>query len=149
MKTNLKYTAIALLAMGSIFTSCEKSDLAPSNPATLNTDVTEEQKMELNRAKIVGRWKVEAYNEQGEDQTSQFNGWVITFQRGGRLSATNGETTVQGRWNRNMGILNIEFGNALPYGDLTNKWHLGTVNDTRAEMKAQNGNSTDYLILVR
>ena len=150
MKAKVKYTAVALLVAGSIFTSCEKSDLVPATPdgVTMN----DESKAYV-RYGIVGKWKVLKYKESGLDQTRQFDGYEFDFREGGRLVVTNGFRTSYGSWSHRVGDLNdplvIDLGRRMPFADLTDKWIMVTASGTRLEMTTGSGTRMDNLVFER
>ncbi|MAN60202.1 MAG: hypothetical protein CMC08_10240 [Flavobacteriaceae bacterium] len=45
-----------------------------------------------------GTWRISSFIDSGEDETTDFNGYVFTFNTDGSLVAVNGTTTVSGTW---------------------------------------------------
>jgi len=65
-------------------------------------DIIDDQN--INSAQIVtntaqvGTWRISYFFDSDEDETSDFNGFVFTFNEDGSLSAVNGSTSVIGTW---------------------------------------------------
>lgn len=45
-----------------------------------------------------GTWRITSFIDSGDDETSDFNGYVFTFNEDGSLVAVNGNDTVTGIW---------------------------------------------------
>ncbi|WP_236641974.1 hypothetical protein [Dokdonia sinensis] len=93
---NLKWNTSVLSAMvlGLLsFSSCETDD---------NSDSSENNQVEVSAVNSVatasGTWRVSSYIDDGENETSDYNGYDFTFGDDGVLTATNGTTTLVGTW---------------------------------------------------
>lgn len=96
-----------------------------------------------------GTWRVSNFNDSGQNETSDFNGYDFTFNSDGTLVATNGTTTVNGSWSVTDDSnssddsssdddidFNIFF--AVPetsdFEDLNDDWDVVTTSSTRIEL---------------
>lgn len=60
--------------------------------------MTAQEIEEANSIANSGAWTITNYNDDGQDETSDYNGYTFTFEDGGVLRATNGTTTLTGTW---------------------------------------------------
>lgn len=89
MKNQFK-TILLLLAVSLTLFSCGNDDNSDSN----------NQNSAAQTAAIArtGNWRITSFIDSGNDETSNFNGYVFTFNQDGSLVAVNGNTTVTGTW---------------------------------------------------
>jgi hypothetical protein len=113
-----------------------------------------------------GTWRISNFNDSGQNETSDFNGYDFTFNSDGTLVATNGSTTVNGTWSVTDDSnssddsssdddidFNIFF--AVPetsdFEDLNDDWDIVTTSSTRIELIDISGGNggVDMLIFER
>lgn len=91
MKTIQKSIFLAMIAL--MLGACETDDSANNNdPMTAQ---------EIEAASMVatsGTWRVTNYNDDGQDETSDYTGYSFTFETTGVLTATKDATTISGTW---------------------------------------------------
>ncbi|MDQ3047442.1 MAG: hypothetical protein M3R27_07840 [Bacteroidota bacterium] len=153
MKANINITAIALLTLGTIFTSCEKSDLTPATPPVVQN---EESNREMRSPLFLGTWKIARYSMNDMDHTPEFSGWLLHIKTGGILVAKKGAMTINGTWSHGTDVkfdynpaLHIRLGSGLPMGQLTDKWYQAAVSNNQLEFKTYGAMGPEYLILER
>ncbi len=157
MKTNLKYASVALIALGAILTSCEKSELTPAGQNTMETKASDDQDRDASRNyKLIGDWKLARYIEGSENQTAQFDGFVFSFKENGHLIAIRGNERVSGLWSRGFNNSNntrkklyIDLGARMPFSDLTDTWQIIEMTSNRVQLKRVFDSQNDYVTFVR
>ena len=75
------------------FSSCGTDD---SNDSSENSEI--EVSTVNTIATASGTWRVSSYIDDGENETSDYNGYNFTFGDNGVLTATNGTETLVGTW---------------------------------------------------
>ncbi|RAJ05397.1 hypothetical protein LX64_02555 [Chitinophaga skermanii] len=123
-------------------TACSKSDDNSTPP--VNT-----------AAPTSGTWRVTLFSERGENNTSKFNGYTFTFNRGGTATAMKDAITKNGTWsfgNSNRRY-NIDFGvktdSNKPLGELTDDWVIVEVSTTKITLKDDNESSNEQLVFTK
>lgn len=160
MKTNVKNRLIILassLVVGLFLLSCSTDD--DSN----NTDNTQEI-MEANSIATTGTWRVSSLIDDGQDETSDFNGYVFTFDSSGSLTASNGTTDLVGTWSIEDDSssdddddddidFNIFFAvsDDDDFDDLVDDWDIVSINDTMISLVDVSGGNggTDTLVFTK
>lgn len=82
---------VLLLAISFTFISCNSDDDSDSNNNQNSVD-------ETIAIAQTGTWRITSFIDSGDDETSDFNGYVFTFNENGSLVADNGSVTVTGTW---------------------------------------------------
>lgn len=160
MKTNVKNRLrilISSLVVGLFLISCSTDD--DSN----NTDNTQEI-MEANSIATTGTWRVSSLIDDGQDETSDFNGYVFTFDSSGSLTASNGTTDLIGTWSIEDDSssdddddddidFNIFFAVSEDddFDDLVDDWDIVSINDTMISLVDVSGGDggTDTLVFTK
>lgn len=73
--------------------ACETDD-----DSNNDDQMTAQEIEEANTIANSGAWIITNYNDEGQDETSDYNGYTFTFDDAGVLRATNGTTTLTGTW---------------------------------------------------
>ena len=82
-----------------------------------------------------GIWIVASYTDDGEDETSDYNGYEINFNNGGNVFATNGNI--------------INFDSQIPFQEFNdNNWNVLSVSSTEVVIKDGNGGNGGTEILT-
>jgi hypothetical protein len=131
MKKLLFLAAIAISL--SVFTSCTRS----------SADTTT-----IDNAATTGQWKVGYYWDE-KDETSNFAGWVFTFNANGTASATNGAATINGTWLVKEGEFRIDLGAGDPLSGISKHWLIVEKSNTAIKLKDDNSLQDDQLHLVK
>lgn len=73
-------------------------------------------------------WKVTHYDEDGTDDTRNFEGYAFSFNSNGNVVATQTGNNVQGTWSTSTDDdhdkLLLNFGNTSPFEELNEDWHI-------------------------
>lgn len=116
MRTSVKFTAIAALALiVVVFSNCSKND-SKDNNGPISTIVTS------------GVWKVTLFSERGNNETSDFNVYEFIFASDGTFMADKNGNMQHGTWSENTSSnkLIIDIGpkqdSNKPLGELTDDW---------------------------
>jgi hypothetical protein len=98
-------------------------------------------------------WFVSNYTDDGNNETSDFNGFEFTFNTSGTVSAVNGGTTIAGTWSSqdNATELLLDFGTNMPLDELNDDWDVVSISSTQIELQdvSGGGGGTDTLTLQK
>lgn len=95
-----------------------------------------------------GSWRITNFNDSGQDETADFNGYNFTFNSDGSLVATNGSNTLTGTWSvlddsnssDSSSEDDIDFNIFFPvpdsndFEDLNDDWDIVSTSSTRIEL---------------
>lgn len=100
-----------------------------------------------------GTWFVFSYLDDGDDETGDYNGYDVTFNTNGTVTATNGGTTNNGTWEvlSAGNKLLMDFGVQLPFEEFNDDWDVLSATNTRVELQdvSGGGGGTDTLIFEK
>lgn len=102
-----------------------------------------------------GEWFVQSYIDDGDDETSDYNGYVLTFNADGTVNAVNGATTLTGNWSvtsSSSGLdVILDFGTQFPFDEFNDDWDVSNFTDTLVELFDVSGGNggTDYLTFAK
>ena len=145
--TNLRTVISIILGFGLMLITCSKDD-SSSNDTVKTTIETIVQS---------GTWKIELYEDSGNDETNHFSGYNFTFYINGVLNANNGIVNHDGTWSitdsnssddsQDDLDFNINFIVTNDFEDLNDDWDLISYSSIRIELIDVSGGSgeTDYL----
>jgi hypothetical protein len=135
--TRINHLVLTGILFFSVFISCKKEDNSNQTP-TNTTNIVQQ-----------GKWKITYYNDNGKDETANFNGYTFSFEAGGKLVATK-STTLIGSWSSgtddSQPKLNISFLTS-PLSSLNDDWHILEQTAKKIKLEDVNGGNggTDYL----
>lgn len=98
-----------------------------------------------------GQWYVQKYIDNGKDETNDYNGYVVTFNSNGSVTAENSNNTNTGTWsvvNSSSGIdVILNFGSAMPFNEFNDDWDVSTFTNNKVELVDISGGNggTDFL----
>lgn len=98
-----------------------------------------------------GQWYVQSYIDDGDDETNDYNGYVLGFYANGTVTAENGSNTNNGTWSVVAGSNGLEvildFGVSIPFDEFNDDWDVDTYTTTRVELADVSGGNggNDYL----
>ncbi len=104
-----------------------------------------------------GSWKITKFIDSGNDETSNFNGYLFVFADNGQVSASNGSNSYSGSWsitdsNSNDDStedldFNLNFNTSNGFEDLNDDWDFISQSATKIELidVSGGGGGTDYL----
>jgi len=131
---------ILMIAAVLAFASCRKNDdNSPSSPGTVTNTVQQ------------GAWRISNFNDNGNNETSHFNGYTFTFFSGGTITAVNGTNTFNGTWTSQYDDshdkLLLNFGSASLFEELNEDWHVLEQNNSLIRLEHMSGGNggTDHL----
>jgi len=145
---NLLVFVIAVLA----FKSCSKDDA--NN--TVKIDASDIPAIEA--AITGGDWKISYYFDSDKDETTDYAGYVFTFQSDGVLAVSNGSTALSGAWSLTNSSsdssdvdFNIAFSSPEIFEELSDDWDIKKYSTTNVELFAISGGdeSTDLLTFTK
>ena len=158
MKNSKIYGFIIVVTM--IIISCSTDDNENNQNSTIQ--IQEAQSTAQN-----GTWRITNFNDSGQDETSDFNGYTFTFAADGTLTATNGNNTLTGSWSvtddsssndddddDNDSSSDIDFNIFFPvsesndFEDLNDDWDIMSITDNRIELRDVSGGNGGIDVLV-
>lgn len=105
-----------------------------------------------------GTWRITRYEDSGNNETSNFNGYNFTFGPSNVLSATNDTNSYSGTWSVSSNIsnddnpsndidFNILFSTPVNFEDLSDDWDIVSYSANKIQLKDVSGGNggTDYL----
>lgn len=131
-----KLTLILLLFVS--FASCNRDNNSP----VVDTN-----------APTSGTWRVTLFSERGNNETSDFSGYVFTFAGNNTAVATKGVTTKNGTWNITSNRFNLDLGVKSdankPLGELTDDWKIISITTTEIKLTDDNASSAEFLTFTK
>lgn len=131
MKTKI---LIALLALG-MLVACKKKTIR-----SIENDMSD------------GTWKISLFQEDGFNETSDYEIYTFNFENNGSVIASNNGFSVTGSWNVGKDDGHVEFNLTLPIplDDLSDDWEVVSNSSTKLELKDVSGDgSVDYLTFIK
>jgi len=131
---NMKTTLLAISILFITAVSCSK---------------TSTKKVE--KTLVEGNWKITLFQEDNENETYYFTGYVFTFKNDNTVSAVNGSTTINGTWklekesnddNPKHTELILTFPAQNNFDELTDDWHVIKLEDKRIELEDISGDGS-------
>ncbi len=112
----------------------------------------EEPIVSLSDIIIEGTWMVAKYNDSGDDETLDFNGFSFVFQEEGTVVATKNDDVVEGTWSVNTDSgqekFILDFGETLPLSEFNDDWDIEDVLVNRVEFHSISGGDGTLDVLV-
>ena len=156
MKKRKIVNLIIVFLLMATFLACSNDDSTNNNNDSNNIDTEIQQTSNLMTS---SDWIITNFNDSGQDETSNFNGYSFSFNSDGTLVATNGSDMVAGTWsivddssnddsNDNDDIdFNIFFASPDDFNDLSDDWNIvSKTNSTIVLIDVSGGNGgTDHL----
>jgi len=159
MKTKI-ISILTIVMYVAFVSSCSSDD---DSSGTNNQDNSADQTTQIAQD---GNWKVTQFIDSGEDETSDFTGFVFTFNNDGTLVAVKDELTVNGTWSVTDGDdssdddagtdddeFNIFFDvpEINDFDDLSDDWDIVSVSSSKIELIDVSGGNggTDNLIFEK
>lgn len=115
MRQTKSLLILALMGGALAFTSCKKEDFT-SDAVTTTLKA--------------GSWKITSYKESKDDHSSDFTGYIFTFNADGTALAVKGTDSTSGTWSSsdnnddNSAHLTLNFGAADPLKEIADDWHV-------------------------
>lgn len=110
----------------------DSSDDNSPSTSNVNTNVTS------------GTWRVTLFQEDGTNQTSNFNGYDFSINSNGTIVAVNGSTTKNGNWSTYSDSGTTKFDivfldNNGPFEEISEDWRVLASTTTKLELKHVSG----------
>lgn len=125
---------IALLAFG-MLVACKKKTIR-----TIDNDMSD------------GIWKISLFQEDGFNETSDYEIYTFNFEDNGSVIASNNGFSVTGSWSVGKDDGHVEFNLSMPIplDDLSDDWEVISNSSTKLELKDVSGDgSVDYLTFIK
>ncbi|MBL0912911.1 MAG: hypothetical protein IBJ09_11120 [Bacteroidia bacterium] len=132
---------LGVMATVAVFTACKKENSNPSPADTFDT---------VSK----GEWQVQYFFDDN-DETYKFEGYVLTFNSNGTVTAVKGTDVVNGTWNTGIDDsqtkLDLNFNNSNLFDELNDDWHVQELSATKIVTEDVSGGNgeTDYLTLQK
>lgn len=147
MKKNMILSIFVLFSMALM--SCSNDDDSSSSDSSSTI-------IQLETSITSGSWIVSNFVEDGNDQTSHFNGFTFSFSTNGTVTAINGDTTMNGTWVTGIDsstpkfILNFNVTNG-PFEEISEDWRIENTSSTVIELRHVSGGdgSVDLLTFTK
>ena len=135
-RKKLKFGILFIVAL--TFMACSSDD----NNNDTNNNNTNTEIQQTSDLMTSSDWIITNFNDSGQDETNNFNGYSFTFNSDGTLIATNGSNMVSGTWsivddssnddsNDNDDIdFNIFFASPDEFTDLSEDWNIVSKTNT-------------------
>lgn len=107
---------------------------------------------DLENILMDGTWIVALYDEDGDDQTNDYNGYIFDFMNGGAVLVT-GPSTINGTWSvipsgNDLEML-LDFGTSVPLDEFNDDdWEVIDVQNNRVEIRDVSGGNGGIDTLV-
>lgn len=110
----------------------DSSDDNSPSTSNVNTNVTS------------GTWRVTLFQEDGTNQTSNFNGYDFSINSNGTMVAVNGSTTKNGNWSTYSDSGTTKFDivfldNNGPFEEISEDWRVLSSSASKLELKHVSG----------
>lgn len=110
----------------------DNSDDNSPSTSNVNTNVTS------------GTWRVTLFQEDGTNQTSNFNGYDFSINSNGTIVAVNGSTTKNGNWSTYSDSGTTKFDivfldNNGPFEEISEDWRVLSSSASKLELKHVSG----------
>ena len=155
---NLGFLLMLSFSLMSAMCSSDDDDGSPNNNS--------QQIAEIESIAQSGTWRITNFNDSGQNETSDFNGYDFTFNSDGSLVATNGSNTLTGTWSvtddsnssdDSSSDDDVDFNIFFPvpensdFEDLNDDWDVVSTTSTRIELIDVSGGNggTDMLTFER
>lgn len=98
----------------------------------------------------VGTWRITLYMDDNKNETSDYNGYIFTFNANGTATAVKNSVTKNGTWSSFMDDGKVKFllnfGDILPLDEISDDWDVIEITTNRIKLEDTSGDgSKDYL----
>ena len=99
-----------------------------------------------------GDWEIANFNDEGENKTSDYEGFVLDFKENFTLTATKDDENIQGTWDiiNEDGVLKLEldFNDVDPFDELEEDWIVVEIKTNRVEVNNLDNSGEEEMNLV-
>ncbi len=142
MKKGFYLSLLIMLSFSLMSTTCSSDD-----DDGISND-NSQQIAEIESTAQSGTWRITNFNDSGQNETSDFNGYDFSFNSDGTLVASNGTNTLNGTWSisddsnssSSSSDDDIDFNIFFPvsedndFEDLNDDWDIVSTSSTRIEL---------------
>jgi len=99
-----------------------------------------------------GQWIVALYDEDGDNQTADYNGYQLDFMEDGTVTADNGNQTLNGSWSTDGDTeVVLDFAAQIPFDEFNDEWDIVDFDENRLELIDISGGNggTDTLVFEK
>jgi hypothetical protein len=159
MKSNFLNAVALVLSMSLLSTTCSSDDDNSSNSNAIDSEI-------LSSIVVSDDWRISSMLDSGEDETSDFNNFIFSFDSDGTLTATSSAITLTGTWSisdssssssSSSSDDDLDFNIAFPvaddhdFDDLNDDWDVVSFNESEIRLIDISGGDgdTDTLVFVK
>ncbi|MES1221927.1 MAG: hypothetical protein ABUT20_40900 [Bacteroidota bacterium] len=99
-----------------------------------------------------GTWHITLFTDSGNNETSDYDGYIFTFATGGVLTAVKNGVSTNGRWSP-VSKFNINLGlksdSNKPLGELTDNWQIISISANEIKLTDDNSSSGEFLTFTK
>ena len=140
------------------------SSMCSSDDDDGSTNNNSQQIAEIENTVESGTWRITNFNDSGQNETSDFNGYTFNFGADGVLTATNGTNTYTGTWSVTEDSsssddsssdddidFNIFFSSPEIFAELSDDWDILSHSSNQIQLIDISGGNggTDYLTFTK
>ncbi|MBV1924298.1 MAG: hypothetical protein KUG68_09765, partial [Flavobacteriaceae bacterium] len=107
---------------------------------------------DLESILVDGLWYVSLYDDDGDNETADYNGYQLSFNINGTVTASNG-TVINGTWQvlSSGNKLLLDFGSAIPFDEFNDDWDVISTTNIRVDLQDVSGGNggTDTLVFEK
>lgn len=147
------------LLFGFGLVACSSDDDSGNNPG--------QHIPEWKQTVQTGTWKISLYQDDNNDETHHYEGYVFTFGENNILTAVLGDQTISGSWSITLDDdwgddddgnnpddidFNIFFASPPNFEELSDDWEIISISSSKIELKDDlddNDDDEDYLTFVK
>ncbi|MCS6992180.1 MAG: META domain-containing protein [Chitinophagales bacterium] len=128
---------LAVLMVAAFLGACKKDDDGSAS--------------EVSQTVQNGQWRITKFIEDSVDHTSDFSGYVFTFNANGTVTATNGSNTVSGTWGTRNDSgktkFDLYFSSPYEFEEISEDWVVLSFTSTLIDLEHISGGdgSVDHL----
>ncbi len=130
-----------------------RSVLVAGLMGVLSLTACNKEKVTVDNTKEIineGEWKVTYFEDNGENETYYFDGYVFTFNDNGTVVAVNGSQSVSGSWSVKKDDGHVELDLTFPatanFDELDDDWHVVEQTTSKVVLEDPDDDGpTDYL----
>ncbi|WP_047550539.1 hypothetical protein [Psychroserpens sp. Hel_I_66] len=158
MKKGFYFSLLTMLSLSLMSSTCSSDD---DGGGPIDNS---EQISQIENTAESGSWRITNFNDSGQNETSNYNGYDFSFNSDGFLVATNGSSTITGTWSvtddSNSSDDSIDDDDDIDFNiffavtetndfeDLNDDWDIVSTSSTRIELIDISGGNGDTDMLT-
>ena len=147
IKPWILYPVLGLLVCAFVF-NCSSDD---SNNETMPRE-------QLVQNTVNSNWIITSYIDSGQNETSDYNGYIFQFNNNGSVVAQKGDISINGTWSitssdddsQDQMHFNLSFNVPTDhdFDELNDDWHVSNFSSSRIDLEDESGGNGDTDILT-